>query len=200
MHPNGVFAWTDREAMLAFVQQISFCTIFVGGADGPFVLHAPVLADRPDRLRFHVARSNRAAAALDGGRALLSCLGPDAYVSPDWYGTLDQVPTWNYVSVEAEGPLRRMSEEELVAQLDDLSAEQESRLLPKTPWTRDKMSAVRFKAMLNAIAGFEMTIEELRGTRKLGQNKRAAEIEGAAAGLAAAGQQTTAALMRHANG
>ena len=181
MHPNRAFAWEDREAMLAFVGDIAFSTICV---DGPFVVHAPVIVAAPDRIRFHIARGNRAAAALEGARAIISCLGPDAYVSPDWYGTRDQVPTWNYLAVEAQGPLRRMDDGELISLLDALSADQESRLAPKPAWTRAKMSPGRFDAMLKAIIGFELTIEELRGTRKLGQHKKEAERHAAAEGLA----------------
>jgi transcriptional regulator len=147
-----------------------------------------------DRIRFHVSRGNRAA-ALDGRRAILSCLGPDAYVSPDWYGTEDQVPTWNYVAVEAEGPLRRLDEAELAALLDDLGAAHEARLAPKPEWTRAKMSAGRFEAMLKAIIGYEVRIEDLRGTRKLGQTKSLAERTGAADGLAPI-DPIMAALMR----
>ena len=181
MHPNRAFAWEDQDAALAFVADTAFCTICV---DGPFVAHAPVVVVAPDRLRFHLARGNRAAAAMEGRRVIVSCLGPDAYISPDWYGTPDQVGTWNYLSVEAEGPLRRLDEAELVALLDELSAIHEARLAPKPPWTRAKMSPGRFDAMLKAIVGFEMTIEEVRGTRKLGQHKKEAEREGAVAGLA----------------
>ncbi len=111
-------------------------------------------------------------------------LGPDAYISPDWYGTDDQVPTWNYLAVEAEGPLRPLDETELVALLDDLSAAHEARLAPKPPWTRAKMTPGRFEGMLKAIVGYELAIEDLRGTRKLGQNKDEATRRAAAAGLA----------------
>jgi transcriptional regulator len=179
MHPNRAFAWDDAGEMLALVRDVAFCTICI---DGPMVAHAPVVVHGPDRLRFHVSRSNRAA-AMDGARALVSCLGPDAYISPDWYGTPDQVPTWNYLAVEAEGPLRRLDEAELAELLDALSAQHEARLAPKPGWTRGKMTPGRFEAMLKAIVGFEMTIEELRGTRKLGQNKKDAERAGAADGL-----------------
>jgi len=181
MHPNRAFAWDDRDEMLAFVRRVAFCTICV---DGPAVVHAPVIVDPPNRLRFHISRGNRARAQLDGGRALVSCLGPDAYVSPDWYGTPDQVPTWNYLAVEAEGPLRRLDEAELARLLDDLSAEHEARLAPKPAWTRAKMTPGRFDAMLKAIIGYQLDIEMLNGTRKLGQNKREAEQLGAADGLA----------------
>jgi transcriptional regulator len=194
MHPNRAFAWDDREAMLALMADISFCTICV---DGPALVHAPVIVAGPDRLRFHVARGNRAAAALDGKRAIVSCLGPDAYVSPDWYGTPDQVPTWNYLSVEAEGPLRRMDDAELARLLDDLSAAHEARLAPKPLWTRAKLSPGRFKAMLKAITGYEMTIEALRGTRKLGQHKQESERQGVADALEPF-DPALAALMREA--
>ena len=180
MHPNRVFAWEDRAAMLAFVAEIAFATI---AAEGPTIVHAPVIVAGPDRLRFHVSRGNRA--KLDDRRAIVSVLGPDAYISPDWYAdTIDQVPTWNYIVVEAEGPLRRLDETELAALLDDLSAAHESRLAPKTPWTRDKMTPGRFEGMLKAIAGYELIIEDLRGTRKLGQNKDDANRLAAARGLA----------------
>jgi transcriptional regulator len=193
MHPNRAFAWEDREAMLAFVADIAFCTIC---ADGPMLVHAPVIVAAPDRLLFHVARGNRGA-ALEGKRAIASCLGPDAYVSPDWYGVPDQVPTWNYLGVEAEGPLRRLDEAELTALLDDLGAAHEARLAPKPAWTRAKMAPGRFAAMLKAIIGFELVIEELRGTRKLGQHKPAL-AEAAAAGMAPFHPEMAALMRREA--
>ena len=170
--------------MRAFVEQVSFATICV---DGPAVVHTPVILAGPDRLRFHVACANAAAARLEGARAIASVLGPDAYISPDWYGLQDQVPTWNYVAVEAEGPLRRLDEDELAALLDDLSAVQEARLAPKPAWTRAKMTAGRFEGMLKAITGFELSIEALRGTRKLGQNKAPEARARVADALGAAG-------------
>ncbi|HEV2818316.1 MAG TPA: FMN-binding negative transcriptional regulator [Allosphingosinicella sp.] len=190
MHPNRAFAWEDREAMLAFLAEIAFCTIC---AEGPVLVHAPVIVAAPDRLRFHVSRANRAG-ALDGRRAIVSCLGADAYISPDWYGVPDQVPTWNYLSVEAEGPLRLLDEAELADLLDALGAAHEARLAPKAAWTRAKLPPGRFEAMLKAILGYELAIEELRGTRKLGQHKPA-QAEAAAAGLAPFNPEM-AALMR----
>jgi len=194
MHPSGAFAWTDEREMLAFVADVAFCTIFAAGV----VVHVPVTVDGRC-LRFHVSRNNQAAPMLDGATALISCLGPDGYVSPDWYGTPDQVPTWNYVAVEGEGPIRRLSEAELVAQIDALGAAHEARLAPKRAWTRDKMAPGRFEAMLRGIVGVEVALDTLRGTRKLGQNKSPAERHGAVAGLEMAGQRDLAVLMRAAS-
>ncbi len=193
MHPNRAFRWTDEQEMLAFVAEVSFATICV---DGPAVVHAPVIVSGPDKLLFHVSRSNPAVPRLERARALASVLGPDTYVSPDWYGTEDQVPTWNYIAVEAEGPLRTLSESELAELLDILSDEHEARLAPKPVWKRAKMSPGRFEKMLKAIIGYELSIEDLRGTRKLGQTKREAERLASANEVAGAGKPEIAALMR----
>ena len=193
MHPNRTFHWVDEREMLDFVARISFATICV---EGPAVVHAPLLVAAPDRLLFHVSRGNAALPRLDGARAIASLMGPDAYVSPDWYGTPDQVPTWNYLAVEVEGPLRRLDDAQLEEQLGALSAAHEARLAPKPPWTRDKMSPARFEAMLKAIIGFELRVEALRGTRKLGQHKSAQERATVAQALEDLGQGEMARLTR----
>ena len=194
MHPNGIFEWTEREAMLAFLGETAFATIVVLTPSGARIAHAPLLVCGEDRLRFHLSRRN-AAADAESARALVSCIGPHAYLSPDWYGTSDQVPTWNYLAVECEGGLTRLPDGELAGLVDALSAVHEARLRPKPSWTSAKMSPGRFEAMLQAIVGFELRIEALRGTRKLGQNKRAEEMAGACAGLRGAGQHEMAALI-----
>jgi transcriptional regulator len=171
MHPNPKFHWKDREAMAAFVRGAGFGTLVAQAGKGLRAVHVPVLLEG-DRLRFHVARGNAIHAALAAGTdALFLVNGPHAYVSPDWYGMADRVPTWNYLAVELEGPVRPTDRDSLVALLDDLSAEHEAPLAPKPSWTRDKMSEARFEAMLDGITAFEMEILDWRGTAKLGQDK-----------------------------
>lgn len=148
------------------------------------VLLSPVLLGKTS-LRFHLSANNALCAALaDGVRALAVVTGPDAYVSPDWYAATDQVPTWNYVSLEAEGPVRVMRRGETAVLLDDLAAHFEAALAPKPPWTRAKMTPARFEAMLGAIIGYEMAVERLAGTTKLSQNKPADERARVARALA----------------
>lgn len=197
MHPNRAFDWQDRDEILAFVADIAFAHLFVPTPDGPMVVHVPLVVTADGRIRFHVAKANRACAHLDGAVALASLAGPDAYISPDWYGADDhlQVPTWNYVTVEASGPVRRLPGEDLVGILDTLSANHEARLHPKAPWTRGKMRPGLFEGLLRSIVGFEMAVEALRGTRKLGQNKKPAERQGAIEGLRGADRAGLAALM-----
>lgn len=196
MHPNRKFHIADRDSMAALVSELGFGVLFVTTAEGPRAVHVPALLEG-GLLRFHVSRGNLVHPALaGGGRALFVATGPHAYVSPEWYGLEDRVPTWNYVSVELEGPVRTLDRAELIRLVDDLSARQEARLAPKVAWTRAKMSPGRFEGLLKAIAGFEMQIMAWRGTAKIDQDKPDEVRTRIADALAARGEQAMAEMMR----
>jgi transcriptional regulator len=198
MHPNAAFRWEDRDAMRALVAELGFGALFCATPDGPRVAQVPVVWLDETTLGLHLARGNGIVRHLDGATALFVAQGPDGYVSPDWYG-LDhnQVPTWNYVAVELEGMMRRMEHDALVAQVDQLTAQQEGRL-DKTPWTRSKMDPAMFDKMTSAIVGFRLEIAAWRGTLKLGQNKPEAARLSAADGVEASGRRGIAHWMRNA--
>jgi transcriptional regulator len=196
MHPNPKFHIKDREAMAAIVRRIGFGLLAVGTEEGLRAVHVPLLL-QDDRLRFHVSRGNKVhAALLAGAEALVVVNGPDAYVSPDWYGLPDRVPTWNYVAVEMNGRASALGADALVRLMDDLSAEHEERLAPKAPWTRAKMDPARFEGLLKAITGFEMEIAGWRGTAKLDQDKPQAVRDRVADAMAEAGWADAADLVR----
>ena len=196
MHPNRKFHSEDEAAIAALVRKIGFGTLIAQTAEGLRAVHLPLLL-QGDRLRFHVSRGNLVhAALLAGGEALVVVNGPDAYVSPDWYGLPDRVPTWSYVAVEINGPVAPLGEAALIAMLDEMSFEHEQRLAPKPAWTRDKMDPARFDGLVKAITGFEMTIHAWRGTAKLDQDKPAEVRERLAAALSAQGWSEIAALVR----
>lgn len=198
MNAAPAFRVEDREALLAFVRAHPFVTIAAAVGGRPFTAQAPVvirqLGDGEVALDFHLARANALSPfIIQTFRAVALATGPDAYVSPDWYESPDQVPTWNYVSVEAEGSVAVLDEAELIALLDDLSVQEEARLLPKPPWTRDKMSPGRFDAMARGIVGARLFVDRLEGTFKLSQNKGAADRAGVVAAL---GNHPIAGLMK----
>ena len=188
MHPNAAFGWTEREEMLAFVRERAFGHIFTATEDGLFVVHVPV-AIRNGRVWFHVAKRNRIANQLDGRAILISISGRDGYHSANWYVSDNQVPTWHYEAVEIEGQARRLSDEELVALLDQLSETFEGRHSPDQPWTRAKMSSGKFEAMTRAIVGFEVDPVEIRGTRKFNQHKSGEDLAATIEGQRSAGRE-----------
>ena len=127
MHPNRRFDWDDREAMLRFVAERTFAHIFVVGPGEPSLVHVPLLVTPEQRIQFHVARRNRAAAALPGARLLISVAGRDAYQSASWYVSENLVPTWLDETVEIEGIARELSEPVRVDQHDRRSENKEGR-------------------------------------------------------------------------
>ena len=198
MHPDRAFAWDDEAGLRTFLAARSFALIcmVVDGRVGS--AQAPLSIAADGTIAFHLARRNPLSDRLDGAAVLASVVGDDAYISPDWYGSADQVPTWNYRMAEIEGVARRLSLAELHAQLDDVSAIQEAMLAPKPAWTRAKMSPPRLTAMVGALAGFAIDAPILRGVAKLGQNKRAAETAGAIAALRHLGRDGMADAMEQA--
>lgn len=188
MHPALPFKVSDEAVLRAHLAEFPFATI-AGSVDGRAVIaHAPVIARRAGEglvLDFHLSRGNALSLAAEAGfHAVAVSLATEAYVSPDWYENRDSVPTWNYVSVEAEGQVSALDEAGTIALLDDLSALEEARLLPKTPWTRDKMSPGKFEGLLRGIVGMRMAVTRLEGITKLSQNKTAADRVGVMAALA----------------
>ena len=200
MHPARYFHEQGEAALSTLVAERGFGLI-IGVADGrPVAAHAAFLLEGR-RLRFHLSRMNALTPVLEAqGRCLAVVTGPDAYISPDWYGLDDQVPTWNYLSVEMEGPLAVLDDAAAAILLDDLSAHFEAKLAPKPPWTRAKMSPERFELMVSkGIRAFEMRVERLEGITKLSQNKAPEVIERTAAALSALadpGSREIARLMR----
>ena len=202
MHPNPVYHDADTEQNLAFARERGFGMLAVNGPDAPMLSHVPFLLS-PDgtQAEVHLVRSNPIARALS---APLPCKiavsGPDSYISPDWYGLTDQVPTWNYVAVHLTGTLELCPAEGLHDLLDRQSAVYEDRLLPKTPWKTSKMTEGVMDKMMRMILPCRMTVTGVDGTWKLGQNKPDAARIAAAdqAGAYGFGAETPilAALMR----
>ncbi|MEM7270486.1 MAG: FMN-binding negative transcriptional regulator [Pseudomonadota bacterium] len=174
MHPNPVFRGADAARNIAFARDAGFGILTLAGGDGPLVSHLPyVLDEAGTRARAHIVRSNPIWRKLREGEteAVLIVSGPHGYISPDWYGSDDQVPTWNYVAVHLRGTVRMLPEDALRPHLEELSAMNEARLTPKRPWTLDKMSEDPLYRMMRTIAPIELEIRDVQGTWKLNQNK-----------------------------
>src|SRR5215212_9477666 len=179
----------DRAASLAFAQARGFGTVTAWNGSKPIASPLPFYLayadDGAPYAAFHVSRHNPLMELADGASSwLLAVNGADAYVSPDWYASLNQVPTWLYQAVHLTGTVRKMSNHELGDHLDVLSARFEDGLVPKTPWTSSKMTGGRLEAMKKAIVGLLMSVDEVEGSFKLNQHKSDADYAGVVGALA----------------
>ncbi len=195
MHPDPAFR-LDTATCRDIARATAFAHLFVTGQRGSGVVHAPCTFDGAGDLHFHCSARNRVLPLLADARAIASFSPINGYVSPDWYDTAEQVPTWNYVAVEAEGRVEPLSRNALIAQVDALGDEHEARLAPKPAWTRDQVPAAAYDRMIDAIHGFVIHVEAWRGTAKLSQNKSAADRAGVADAFDSLGREDLAAAVR----
>jgi transcriptional regulator len=177
------------------IRQARIGTLVTIGEGGIEASHVPMLVDPEPKpfgtLRGHVARANpqwrRAAADVE---SLAIFLGPNAYVTPDWYETKREsgkvVPTWNYVAVHAYGTLHFYEDpERLLALVTELTRTHEA---PRAqPWKVSDAPKDYIAGMLQAIVGFDLPIARLEGKWKVSQNRPPADRAGVVEGLAREG-------------
>ncbi|MDD5394796.1 MAG: FMN-binding negative transcriptional regulator [Thiothrix sp.] len=171
MYLPQYFAEHDQTEILRFIAAHAFGTLVTVDAGVPFASHIPFLLEQGETLTLsgHLAKANPQWQHLTANPQVLAIFqGAHAYVSPTWYeGT--GVPTWNYTAVHVYGKVRVIHDTAwLKAQVERLSHHYEgdtpSAWIPSYP---DKM--------LEAIVGFEISIESLQAKYKLSQNRSAAD-------------------------
>ena len=139
----------------------------------PFMSHLPLKLQEEDGqpvvLLGHCAIGNPLWGYLQKRPlALVSFMGPHAYMSPKVYNDLQRVPTWLYLAVQARVQARLLEGEEakdaLLKQLigdHEPPYAQQWRALPEDYTGR----------MLNAIVAFELRIVDLQCAVKLNQHR-----------------------------
>lgn len=167
MHPNPAFRQASRDDNLAFATSRGFGLLTCAGDPFPLAAHIPFVPC-DGGVEFHLVRSNPICRAVPAP-ALLAVGGPDGYISPEWYGIHDQVPTWNYLAVHLRGRIEPA--DDLRGHLDRLSDHFEARLAPKPIWKTGKMSPEALDRMMRMILPFRLIVEDVQGTWKFGQNK-----------------------------
>lgn len=117
----------------------------------------------------HCARANPQAQLLASQpQALVSFMGPQAYMSPRVYSDKQRVPTWTYLAVQAKVLTRIIDPlEDRDRLLKCLIAEHE----PAYAQQWRELPATYTGAMLNGIVAFEMQITDLQCAVKLNQHR-----------------------------
>jgi transcriptional regulator len=146
--------------------------VSVDGEGFPFVTPLPLhLEERGDTMYLlgHVARPNPHRSYLaDRPKALVTFLGPHAYMTPRVYPDLTRVPTWTYLAVHATVEAR------LIESFDD-----KDQLLKHLIHDHDPAYADQWRAldedyqqkMMRGITAFELKVVELQCKVKLNQHR-----------------------------
>lgn len=155
----------------------SFATLIANDDAGwPYITYLPLhvealaQAQAPRVVLFgHVARANPHWRYLrDRGNAVVSFLGPHAYMSPRVYPDLRRVPTWNYLAVECRVTARLIEGHEaadgmLVKLIEDYDPEY------LRQWRA--LDEQYVNTMLDGIVGFELDVTEIQCKLKLNQHR-----------------------------
>ncbi|MGI4861436.1 MAG: FMN-binding negative transcriptional regulator [Janthinobacterium lividum] len=192
MYIPPAFAESSLSRLHWTIDQARVAQLVTHGAAGLSATPLPLLLDAGEGphgvLYGHIARANPLWQTAPDGEALAIFMGPDAYVSPSWYPSKQRdgkvVPTWNYVTVHAHGPVEFFDDPDRLLAVVTRLTERHEATRPE-PWAVSDAPASYIAANLRNIVGIRMPITRLEGKRKMSQNRNAADRSGVAAGLAA---------------
>lgn len=176
MYIPSYFEVPAKETLRDILPQASFADLITADSDGlPMATHLPLIYAEDEgefgTIYGHVARANPHWKLFRNRQSLVIFRGPHAYVSPRFYATQINVPTWNYVSVHALGQIEIISDAGAVlAVLKQLSDENEAEAL--NPWRVEDFDQKRLNALTKAIVAFKIPVQKLEAKAKLGQNKK----------------------------
>jgi transcriptional regulator len=194
MYTPQSFKQEDIVVLREMMAQIAFVSLITPTASGLVATQAPVLFDsnhgKHGLLRGHIARGNPQWKTAADGEALAIFLGPNGYVSPQWYAAKREhgrvVPTWNYVAIHAYGPVHFSEDRDLLREIvTRLTEHHEAK--SESPWKVSDAPTDYIDGMLNAIIAFEMPITRIESSWKLSQNRSDPDRCGAMEGLRARG-------------
>lgn len=161
----------DYQEIKAFMQRHNFVTVISTVEGRPIATHVPVNVQEDEETLYitgHVAKGNQQWQTLDHGENILVIFqGPHAYISSTWYEDED-VPTWNYQSVQVYGKSRLLTEEELVSDLTKLLDKYEGQRDQGATW--NNMSE-RTKRQMKGVKGFRIKVTEIFAAYKLSQSR-----------------------------
>lgn len=147
--------------------------------------HLPMLVSA-EKLVGHIAKANTQWKYLESTPESLAIFKTvDGYVSPSLYATKQEtgkvVPTWNYEAVHAYGRLEIIEDNAEILKIVSALTDHHEQDRPK-PWHVADAPNDYIAAQLQGILGVVLHITRLEGSRKLSQNKTAADREGVIAG------------------
>lgn len=154
-------------------------------------------------LHAHVAKKNHQVPSLtNNDNVLVIFQSPDSYISPSYYPgkeeTQKYVPTWDFACIHIKGKSRIVNDGEFVLrQLNNFTHQNESDR-PK-PWTVDDAPKPYTSALLKAITGLEIKIDEIECKFKLEQEKSRKDINGVIDGLSRDNKQIVSDYVKSSN-
>ncbi len=185
----------------AFVEQHSFGMLVAPAAktgDAPTIDHLPFLCECNSTgeltLKAHVARANPVWRDLEAAAQVTAVFhGPHAYISPRFYRTTPNVPTWNYAALHLTGSVTLMTTEQTLAFVRELTKHFEGDAHVADVGTEQNEYESR---LARAIVGFTIHVTGIEGKLKLNQNRTPEDRIGVIDALEADGSENARAIAK----
>jgi len=166
----------DPAAVIAAMRLNPFATLISVADSVPVATHIPLLIEEgePIILCGHLARQNQQWKSWPTeNKVLVIFAGPHGYVSPRYYESRPNVPTWNYISVHAYGSIEIIEDQDdAVEHLEKLVKTFDPHLAEAQPESTER---ALFYKMAPGIVMFRITVDRLDAKAKLSQNKSEAD-------------------------
>ena len=190
------FEERDPDILSALMRQFNFALLVTARNGLPVGTHVPLHVDdggKNGRLLGHLARANDHWQDFDGEREAMAVFqGPHSYISPNWYVSEGQVPTWNYAAVHAYGTPEIIDDPQ-AAYIDQEKLVEFNEAGCDMPWRLGDHDREFIDGMIRAIVNFRIPITRIEGKFKLSQNRPVEDRERVAVRLQASTDHATAA-------
>lgn len=170
MYIPAHFEAKDITTVQAFVRKYPFAIMVSTMEDTPIATHTPVILEIDgDTWKFmgHISKANSHHQLFCKGKHLLIFQEPHAYISPSLYDHIQNVPTWNYISVHCYGKIEVLPPSEHIMCLEKMIATFDEDYFPQ--W--QQLDKHYIENLSKGIVAFTFLVTEIQAKEKLSQNK-----------------------------
>ncbi|WP_413570695.1 FMN-binding negative transcriptional regulator [Bdellovibrio sp. HCB117] len=171
-HPIPV---SEPSILLEIINQYPLATVITHDGDSVEISQLPVVVKMKEDGKFfiqgHLSTRNPQWRHLKAGATMVLVFnGPNTYINSSWYKVND-VSTWNYISVQAEGLPELVDNHEGLLDILKATTTLANRLY-KDQWDFYIPDDLKNEAdLINSIGGFSLEPKKLSGKFKLSQSK-----------------------------
>ncbi|MCH9814265.1 MAG: FMN-binding negative transcriptional regulator [Epsilonproteobacteria bacterium] len=166
MYSPEVFKITDEKRIEDFLQKYPFATLVTEEEGRIEVTHLPINRLSDGKFYGHLAKANVHANIDPDKEICLIFQGPHAYISPRFYASAFQVPTWNYSAVHLYGKITYIDDThkawDLITEITAHYEEEAGWMLP---------GESRYQELMEYFRVFEVNVTEIQAKFKINQNK-----------------------------
>jgi transcriptional regulator len=189
MYLPKYFSENDYEKVKKLIERNRFATVLsFPKNERPFINHLPLIFSSTDGeqevLIGHMAKANPQWKHFkENPECTIIINGEHTYISPRWYQSGRDVPTWNYAVAHLHGKIELV--DDFNGQVDILKQLSTYFEKPnKTPWEFELPSdLLNEKALTGAIISFKFRPEKIEAKFKLSQNRSPEDRQGVIEGL-----------------